>query len=437
MRKVTFLLMIFLPQLLFQLQALASDNGCVATTSTSSPCNSQPQQVHISLAGNGYMRISWITTYKMATSVVEFGTKSGSYNEYILGDNFSYHYYSYVSGKIHYVTIGPLTPSTTYYYRVGGTGPEYSFRTAPAAFPAEFVLVGGVGQTQWTKATLDRISQRCYDALVVAGGLSYADGHQSLWDSFGRLIEPYASQKPWMVASSKYEIEGVCTISKGPQPFKAFNARWLMPYHESGSSSNLYYSFDVAGAHFIMLGSYADFDASSAQYEWLKADLINIDRAKTPWVIVVVNTPWYTSNVAYKGEGESMRKAMESLLYTFRVDVVFASRVNAYERFARVYDNKPDACAPVYITLGDAGFKPNFEFEQSAPSTSLHRELTFGHGRLRIYDSKKAHFAWYRTEDDSDYGNPSDEVWLKSLMSSENCVENCACKKFSCVKTEL
>ncbi|KAL2933685.1 Purple acid phosphatase 22 [Bienertia sinuspersici] len=389
-------------------------------------------QVHISLAGNGYVRISWITTYKMATSVVEYGCKAGSYNEYIQGDNFSYHYYSYVSGKIHYVTIGPLSPSTTYYYRVGGAGSEFSFRTPPAAFPAEFVLVGGLGQTQWTKATLERINHKCYDALLAVGGLSYADGHQSLWDSFGQFIEPYASQRPWMVTPGKNEIEGVCTLSKGPQPFKAFNARWLMPYHESGSASNLYYSYDVAGAHFISLASYADFDVSSGQYEWLKADLTSIDRVKTPWVIVIVNTPWYTSNVAYKGEGESMRKALEKLLYTARVDLVFASRVNAYERFARVYDNKPDSCAPVYITLGDAGFKPTFEFEQSAPSTSLHRELTFGHGRLRIYDKKKAHFAWYRTEDESDYGNPSDEVWLTSLMSIDKCAELCSCKKNPC-----
>ena len=169
--------------------------------------------------------------------------------------------------------------------------------------------------------------------LLLPGDLSYADFWQPRWDSFGRLVEPLASQRPWMVTAGKNEIEGVCTLSKGPQPFKALNARWLMPYHESGSASNLYYSYDVAGAHFISLGSYADFDASSAQYEWLKNDLTSIDRVKTPWVIVVVNTPWYTSNVAYKGEGESMRKALENLLYTNRVDVVFASRVNAYERF--------------------------------------------------------------------------------------------------------
>ncbi|KAL9235849.1 hypothetical protein vseg_010582 [Gypsophila vaccaria] len=407
------------------------------THPTEDQCESQPQQVHISLAGDGYVRVSYVTTYTMATSVVEYGTKSGKYNEFALGDNFNYHYYSYVSGKVHYVTIGPLKSGTTYYYRCGGSSVEYSFRTPPASFPVEFAIVGGLGQTEWSKATLSRINQKCHDVVLVAGGLSYADGQQSLWDSFGRFVEPYASKRPWMVVAGKQEIEGVCTISKGPQPFKAYNARWLMPYHESGSTSNLYYSFDVAGAHIIMLGSYADFEAESAQYGWLKVDLANIDRSKTPWVFVIVNTPWYTSSIAYKGEGESMRKAMENLLYMARVDVVFASRVNAYERFGRVYDNKPDPCAPIYITLGDAGFKSAFEFEHHVSSTSLHKELSFGHGRLRVYDNKKAHWAWYRTEDDTD-GSPSDETWLTNLLASESkCMELCTCKKFSSTHDEL
>lgn len=419
---VVFILII--PQLLLLLLPFASAASLVHSTS----CDTQPQQVHISLAGDGYIRISWVTTYKMAISVVEYGTKCGKYEEYTSGDNFGYHYYSYTSGKIHYVTIGPLKSNTTYYYRVGGSGPEYSLRTPPAAFPAEFVIVGGLGQTEWTKATLSHISQRCYDVLLSAGGLAYASGQQSLWDSFGRFIEPYASKRPWMVSAGIHEIEGVCTLTQGPQPYKAYNARWLMPYHESGSASNLYYSFDVAGAHIIMLGSFADHDDSSAQFDWLKADLYAIDRVKTPWVFVVVNTPWYTSNVAYQGEGESMRTAMENLLYSARVDAVFSSRVNAYERFTRVYNSAPDSCAPVYITLGDAGNKPAFGFENSIPSISVHRDLSFGHGRLRIYDNKKAHWAWYRTADDTD-DSPSDEVWLTSLMSSDECRELCSCKK--------
>ncbi|XVE61507.1 hypothetical protein DITRI_Ditri06bG0046000 [Diplodiscus trichospermus] len=114
---------------------------------------------------------------------------------------------------------------------------------------------------------------------------------------FGRLVELYASRFPWMVTEGNHEIETFPIID--PHGFKAYNARWLMPDRESRSTSNLYYSFDVAGSHIIMLRSYTDFDDDSAQYKWLE------------------------------GEGESMRKAMEDLLYKARVDVDFAGHVHA------------------------------------------------------------------------------------------------------------
>lgn len=109
-----------------------------------------------------------------------------------------------------------------------------------------------------------------------------------------------------------------------------------MPFIESGSDSNLYYSFDLPGtAHVVVLGSYTDFDPESAQYSWLKADLAKVDRKKTPWLFAVVHAPWYNSNSAHQGEHESegMKSAMEELLYKARTDVVFAGHVHAYERF--------------------------------------------------------------------------------------------------------
>ena len=82
-----------------------------------------------------------------------------------------------------------------------------------------------------------------------------------------------------------------------------------------------------------MLGSYTDFDANSDQYKWLRADLAKVDKSKTPWTIVLIHAPWYSSNTAHKGEGESMRLAMEEMLYTAGIDIVFAGHVHAYERF--------------------------------------------------------------------------------------------------------
>ncbi|KAJ6348348.1 hypothetical protein OIU76_004756 [Salix suchowensis] len=204
------------------------------------------------------MRVTWITDDKHAPSIVEYGKQQGTYSAKVTGNHTSYRYFFYSSGKIHHVKIGPLEPGTVYYYRCGGSGPELSFKTPPATFPLEFVVIGDLGQTEWTTSTLTHASSRDYDVFLLPGDLSYADTNQPLWDSFGRLVEPHASRRPWMVTEGNHEIEIFPIIQ--PRGFKAYNARWLMPYEESNSSSNLYYSFNVAGAHVIMLGSYTDYD---------------------------------------------------------------------------------------------------------------------------------------------------------------------------------
>lgn len=188
-----------------------------------------------------------------------------------------------------------------------------------------------MGQTGWTKSTLQHIDGSDYDVLLLPGDLSYADSTQPLWDSFGRLVEALASRRPWMVTQGNHEIEKIPIVES--HAFKSYNARWRMPFEESGSDSNLYYSFHVAGAHILMLGSYTDFDAGSAQYKWLEADLAKVDRAKTPWLVALLHAPWYNSNSAHQGEGDSMRDAMEDILYKAQVDVIFAGHVHAYERF--------------------------------------------------------------------------------------------------------
>ncbi|KAL2481657.1 Purple acid phosphatase 22 [Abeliophyllum distichum] len=381
--------------------------------------DSEPQQVHVSLAGKDYMRVSWITSDKEVKSIVKYGKSPGKYVSSATGESTSYHYFFYSSGKIHHVKIGPLDPSTTYYYRCSGAGSEFSFRTPPSTFPIEFAVAGDLGQTEWTASTLGHVRAKDYDVFLLPGDLSYADTQQPLWDSFGRLVEPYASTRPWMVTEGNHEIETFPIIY--PHGFRAYNARWLMPYQESGSKSNLYYSFDVVGTHIIMLGSYTDFDSKSDQYKWLQADLANVDRKKTPWVVVLLHAPWYNSNQAHQGEGESMRQAMEEMLYMARVDIVFAGHVHAYERFTRVYDNNADPCGPVYITIGDGGNREGLamNFENPSPSISIYREPSFGHGRLRLYNNTHGQWSWHRNNETD--AIISDELWLESLSSSTLC----------------
>ncbi|CAH9095501.1 unnamed protein product [Cuscuta epithymum] len=384
--------------------------------------SSSPQQVHISVAGKDKMRITWITKDdSAAAATVEYGTSPGKYTFTASGKTINYKYLLYKSGDIHHVVIGPLTPSTVYYYRCGGGGsvvsPEHNFTTPPSRFPIKFAVVGDLGQTEWTKSTLEHIGKSNYDMLLLPGDLSYADLYQPGWDSYGRLVEPLASHRAWMVTTGNHDVEKIPVVH--PEPFTAYNARWVMPFEESGSDSNLYYSFEVAGVHVVMLGSYADFGNGSAQFKWLQSDLTKVDRTRTPWLVALVHAPWYNSNSAHQEEYESyaMKESMEGLLFQAKTDVVFSGHVHAYERFTRVYKDKADNCGPIYITIGDGGNREGLATKyMEQPKISLFREASFGHGMLEVVNASHAKWTWHRNEDDE--AITADSVWIKSLSAS-------------------
>ncbi|XP_057850814.1 purple acid phosphatase 18 isoform X2 [Cryptomeria japonica] len=367
------------------------------------------------------MRITWLTQSKDVPSAVEYGTSPGAYISSANGEITKYSYMLYKSGYIHHTVIGPLDADKTYYYRCGGYGLEYSFKTPPSQFPISFAIVGDLGQTEWTASTLEHIQNFKHDVLLLPGDLSYADYKQDLWDSFAHLVEPLASRRPWMVTEGNHEIEKIPLLTHS---FDAFNARWRMPFEESGSDSNLYYSFEVAGVHIIMLGSYTDYGKDSDQYKWLQADFSRVNRRTTPWLIVVFHSPWYNSNTAHQGEGDDMMETMEPLLYTAKVDMVFAGHVHAYERFTRVYKKNINPCGAMHITIGDGGNREGLasKFLNPHPQYSLFREASFGHGELSIYNATHAHWSWHRNDDDQPV--KVDEVWITNLSNSSTCTDS-------------
>lgn len=64
------------------------------------------------------------------------------------------------------------------------------------------------------------------------------------------------------------------------------------------------------------------------QYKWLEGDLARVDRSTTPWLVAAWHPPWYSSYKAHYREVECMRVAMEELLYSYGVDIVFTGHVS-------------------------------------------------------------------------------------------------------------
>ncbi|KAL6978794.1 Purple acid phosphatase 15 [Sarracenia purpurea var. burkii] len=347
----------------------------------------------------------------------------------------------------------------------------FSFKTMPVSqpknYPERIGIVGDLGLTYNTTMTVSHLMGNNPDLVLLIGDITYAnlyltngtssdcyscsfpqtpihETYQLRWDYWGRFMQNLVSKVPIMVVEGNHEIEEQVQN----QTFVSYSSRFAFPSEESGSLSTFYYSFNAGGIHFIMLGAYIAYDKTAAQYKWLERDLANVDRSKTPWLVVAWHPPWYSSYKAHYREVECMRLAMEDLLYSYGVDIVFNGHVHAYERSNRVYNYTLDPCGPVYIAVGDGGNREkmaikhadepghcpepsstpdpymggfcatNFTTGPAAgrfcwdrqPDYSAFRESSFGHGILEVKNETWALWTWYRNQDSK--SKAGDQIYI-------------------------
>jgi acid phosphatase type 7 len=359
---------------------------------------------------------NWYNVTKMQTSF-------GRYNN---------PYMIYTSPIIHTILLTGLQAGVTYYYRVADSCqvhsfimPNYYYTTTSTGksktptvdlFPFRLGLVGDVGQTQVSVESFAALAALETDSILLVGDLSYADGWQNSWDTFGRAFESLASKVPVLTTGGNHELQS-------GENWLPYYLRYPTPYRVSGSPDPAYWGREVGPVHVIALNSYADYLSNTTiQYRWLKNYLeTRINRDRTPWVLVMMHTPWYSSNVIHWREGELMRRVMESLLYSHGVDIVLSGHVHSYERTHPVYDNTLNSCGPTYLVVGDGG---NYEGEASpwradsnTTTWSAFREASFGVGGLDIVNSTHAFFSWHRHACGS-----SSSLFYYQNFSSQTCM---------------
>jgi len=97
-----------------------------------------------------------------------------------------------------------------------------------------------------------------------------------------------------------------------------------MPFPAGSPDGPQYYSYEVGPVHLVVLNSFGIYSAGSNQYKFLQADLAAIDRSKTPWLMVILHAPWYTSNNVHPTDGQLMRETLESMLHDAHCAAIFA-----------------------------------------------------------------------------------------------------------------
>ncbi|XP_016509637.1 bifunctional purple acid phosphatase 26 [Nicotiana tabacum] len=382
-----------------------------------------PQQVHITQGdydGKAVI-ISWITPDEPGSSQVRYGLSEGKYDFTAEGTVTNYTFYNYKSGYIHQCLVTGLQYDTKYYYEIGkgDSARKFWFETPPEVDPDasyKFGIIGDLGQTYNSLSTLQHYMQSGAKSVLFVGDLSYADRYEYndvgvRWDTWGRFVEQSAAYQPWIWSAGNHEIEFFPNMGE-VVPFKSFLYRYPTPYQASRSSNPLWYAIRRASAHIIVLSSYSPFVKYTPQWHWLKQELKNVNREKTPWLIVLMHVPIYNSNEAHFMEGESMRSVFERWFIKHRVDVIFAGHVHAYERSYRISNIHynvsggdaypvPDKTAPIYITVGDGGNQEGLasRFRDPQPDYSAFREASYGHSTLEIKNRTHAFYHWNRNDD--------------------------------------
>lgn len=382
-----------------------------------------PQQVRITQGdydGKAVI-ISWVTPNEPGSNKVQYGTSEDNYTASAEGTVNTYTFYKYSSGYIHHCLIEGLKYDTKYYYKIGSgdSARTFWFHSPPAIgpdVPYKFGIIGDLGQTYNSLSTLEHYIQSGAETVLFVGDLSYADRYEYndvgiRWDSWGRFVEKIAAYQPWIWTVGNHELDYMPYMGE-VDPFKSFLQRYTTPYTASKSTNPLWYAIRRASAHVIVLCSYCPFVKYTPQWMWLREELKQVDREKTPWLIVLMHIPIYNSNEAHFMEGESMRAVFEEWFVKYKVDLVFAGHVHAYERSYRISNINynvsggerypvPDEAAPLYLTVGDGGNQEGLagKFRDPQPDYSAFREASYGHSTLEIMNRTHAMYHWNRNDD--------------------------------------
>ena len=378
---------------------LSTEQLCkVVSACFTSCCTSDwnPEQVHLAL-GMDYseMTVSWVTFNAWENPQVifwEYGSNpSGVVLSVVQANITTYHAGGWM-GTIYNATITDLLPGTKYKYKITGEtnsttsliSLEHHFTTdiAESSEPLQsrdlmtlssiafepnvtasiVAYMGDIGTTDKayeTAQSLITLAQNQTIQLVVQGGdLSYADGTESVWDSYMRMNVGYSSNIGMMTAPGNHEAYYL---------FDAYRHRFFMPWEQSGSKQ--YYSFNHEKIHFVSW-SFEEFKGvdlrpNGRQRAWLEADLAqaNLERDVRPWIVLYGHRPFYCSSDSNDCEvvASDLRALLEGLINEYHIDVVLQAHKHNYERTYPVYNNQvlqtnyEDPLGPMYYVVGTGG----------------------------------------------------------------------------------
>lgn len=305
----------------------------------------------------------------------------------------------------------------------------------------------GVANGRSLPRLIEEAENKAIDFVLHVGDMAYDmmsdKGENGL--AFMRNIEPVASKVAYMTCIGNHEggtdFDHYSSLYQYMHTFQ-MPGRGDAVHGSKGNS--VYYSFDAGPAHILVFSSEVYFwqiwDAE-AQYAFLKADLLAVDREKTPWVVTMAHRPMYCSNK----DGDDCTKhdsnmraglpvagarffRLEELFHEHGVDLAFWAHEHSYERTWplrynwTVYNGSAapytDPGATVHIIAGAAGCREDIDNFEDRGDWSAKKISNYGYGKLKV--SPQA-LDWVQIDDET--GDVVDRMTLRKTMHRFQAVE--------------
>lgn len=347
-----------------------------------------PQEIHLSLTGiNTEMTVMWLSAKELSNPLVEYRTATTQTHTQANEEEHDWKKSTAVTstyrvpqkwwptfqGYIYTAKLIDLPLEMDIEYHVKGydsnnnekSSKNFIFTSAPDNQPnrmtkiatladqGTFMLLGFAAQ-----AKLESMKNELeIDVSTVIGDLSYAglstefshlniskeDEFERVWDLYGIQSQAVASTMPWMVTNGNHERF---------YNFSAYRNRYTMPWKNSqGSEDNFWYSYNYGNVHWVSISSEHDLTDGSIQKTWLETDLINVDRSVTPWVVLAIHKPMYTT---VSGAPGGYADLLEDITYKYNINLFLCGHMHAYERVHPVYQGNV-TCLPNHHLSNDQG----------------------------------------------------------------------------------
>ncbi len=308
----------------------------------------------------------------------------------------------------HVVTVGDLSPDTTYLYSLAdgskqGWGPWRTAKTARSkAGRIEFLYMGDAqtGLQDWGKRLFTAYRRHPgIEFILLAGDLVDRGNERTNWDHFFLRAEEIFERIPVMPCVGNHEY-----LDQGPRLYRSFFA--LPRNGPSSVEPGLVYHFEAGSAFFAVLDStlaVTDPKAARLQAEWLDAAL---SESHAPWKFVMFHHPIYPSHPSRDNPG--LGRAWVPIFDKHHVDMVLQGHDHAYLRTYPMRSNQPQATARVgtIYVVSVAGDKFYDQIQREYIEVGLTRTPTYQTIEIDNVENRLTYRAW------SDSGEISDRLVL-------------------------